>query len=95
MLDEEIISLLHKFQRATFFTRDSDFFKRHLCHERYCLVYLDVNVEEVGPFVLRFLRQPLFNTQAKRMGKVIRVRPSSLEVWERNQEAGKTEAWSR
>jgi hypothetical protein len=42
MQDEEIIPLLHQLNRPTFFTRDSDFYHRPLCHSRYCLVYLDV-----------------------------------------------------
>ena len=32
MQDEEIIPLLHREESPTFFTRDSDFFRRHLCH---------------------------------------------------------------
>lgn len=38
MKDEEIIPLLHKLHRATFFTRDLGFYKRHLLHPNYCLV---------------------------------------------------------
>ena len=41
MKDQEILTLLHRLRRPTFFTRDEDFYARHLCHARYCLVYLE------------------------------------------------------
>ncbi len=44
MKDEEIVPLLHKLKRATFFTRDLGFYKRHLCHPNYCLVIISVRV---------------------------------------------------
>ena len=68
--DDEIIPLLHQMRRPTFFTRDSDFFDRRLCHQRYCLVYMDVNKYEASLFVRRILRHPELDTQAKRMGLV-------------------------
>jgi len=40
--DGEIIPLLHGLRPVTFFTLDNDFYKRHLCHPSYCLVYLDI-----------------------------------------------------
>ncbi|MCI0528720.1 MAG: hypothetical protein L0Y56_14880, partial [Nitrospira sp.] len=73
MNDEEIIPFLHRLRHPTFFTRGSDFYKRSLCHARYCLVYLDVEKEEVTTFVRRLLRHREFNTEAKRMGTVIRI----------------------
>jgi hypothetical protein len=42
MQDEEIIPFLLQRRRVTFFTLDQGFYKRHLSHARYCLVYLDV-----------------------------------------------------
>jgi hypothetical protein len=39
LLDEEVISLLQHLRQPTFFTRDSDFYQRPLCHSGYCLVY--------------------------------------------------------
>jgi hypothetical protein len=53
MKDREIIPLLHGLTRPTFFTLDADFYNRRHCHERYCLVHLDV---EAAEFVLRVLR---------------------------------------
>lgn len=72
----------HGLKSATFFTLDSDFYKRHLCHPGYCLVYLDVEDDEVATFVRRFLRHPSFDTQVKRMGKVVRIRSARLRIWQ-------------
>jgi len=81
MLDEQIIPFLLELRRPTFFTRDFDFYERSLCHAKYCLVCLDVGKYETGVFVRRVLRHPEFDTQAKRMGAVIRVSHTGLWVW--------------
>lgn len=79
--DDEIIPFLHQLRRPTFFTRDWDFYERHLCHARYCLVYLNVEKDEVASFVRRRLRHPQFNTEAKRMGTIIRCAHSGISYW--------------
>jgi hypothetical protein len=79
--DEEIIPFLCQVRRPTFFTRDLGFYKRTLCHARYCLVCLVVEKYEVAGFVRRLLSYPEFDTQAKRMGTVIRVSQTGLSVW--------------
>ena len=79
--DEEIIPLLLQLQRPTFFTLDKGFYKYTFCHERYCIVCLEVGDNHAAQFVKRFLRQPSFNTAAKRMGTVIRVSHVGLSVW--------------
>ncbi len=81
MQDEELIPFLLGQRRPTFFTRDVDFYDRQLCHARYCLVYLDVDKNEMAAFVRRLLRHPACNTQAKRMGHVIRVSSAGLSIW--------------
>ena len=81
MDDTEIIPLLHTLRRPTFFTLDDDFYERHLCHTAYCLVYLNVRRSEAAIFVRRLLRHPELDTQAKRMGAVIRVSHARLLVW--------------
>lgn len=81
MKDREILSLLHELHFPTFFTLDSDFYKRNLCHPRYCLVYLDVDEEDVAEFVRRFLLFEPFRTHAKRMGAVVRVTPTGIAYW--------------
>ena len=81
MKDEKVISFLHQLPRPTFFTRDDDFYKRSLCHAGYCLVYLSVKKDAVAAFIRRFLHHREFNTQAKRMGAVIRVMHTGLAIW--------------
>ncbi len=79
--DKEIIIFLLQLRRVTFFTLDSDFYKRPLCHTKYGLVHLDVRKHEVAVFVRRLLKHPEFNTVAKRTGKVIRVSSARVNTW--------------
>ncbi len=79
--DDEIITFLMRKRQPTFFSRDDDFYQRHLCHARYCLVYLSVSRYEAAVFIRRLLCQPEFNTQAKRMGTVIRVSMAGIYLW--------------
>lgn len=81
MQDEEIIPLLHRLHRPTFFTRDADFYRPSLCHRAYCIVYLAVGQYEAASFTRRVLRHAAFNTQAKRMGAVTRASHTGLSVW--------------
>ena len=46
MQDEESIPFLLQRRRVTFFTLDQGFYKQHLCHARYCLVYLEALLHE-------------------------------------------------
>jgi hypothetical protein len=71
--DNEIPVLLREYRNATFFTRDSDFYRPDLRHRSYCPVVADVGQNEVATFVRRFFRHPDFDTRAKRMGKVPRI----------------------
>jgi hypothetical protein len=80
MKDAEVLPLLHQLNQATFFTLDSDFYDRRLCHDGYCLVHLDVDEAEAARYVRRLLRHREFNTKAKRMGTVIRASPGSMTV---------------
>jgi hypothetical protein len=81
MQDEEIIPLLMRLRRPTFFTLDSDSYKRTLCHRRYCLVCLDVGQYEVAYFTRRLLAHQEFNTEAKRMDCVLRVSHTNIALW--------------
>jgi len=81
MQDEGIIPFLLQQRRPTFFTRDEGFYKRNLCHARYGLVYLAVEIHEVAIFVRRLLHYPEFDTQAKRMGRVIRISRTGISFW--------------
>ena len=81
MKDDEVISLLHQYDRPTCFTLDSDFYDRRLCHRGYCLVHLDIEEETVADYVRRCLRHRELDTKAKRMGRVIQVLPTGLRFW--------------
>lgn len=91
--DEEILPLLHRLRSVTFFTRDQHFYFRHLCHTNYCLVCLVVSQYEAASFIRRFLRHPAFNTKAKRMGKVVRVTHTGIQVWEIHSSKEKILEW--
>ena len=93
MTDQEIIPFLLTMRRPTFFTLDEDFYTPQLCHARYCLVFLDTSRQECAHFVRRFLRHSLFDTQAKRMGAVVRVSHPGLFVWRLHAEAELSLGW--
>jgi hypothetical protein len=93
MEDEEVIPLLHRLGRVTFFTRDLGFYDRHLCHADYCLACLAVGQYETASFIRRFLRHPAFNTRAKRMGTVIRVSHAGLHMWQLHAEKEEELVW--
>lgn len=93
MQDEEVIPLLVKQRRSVFFTRDKDFHNRGLCHSRYCIVYLDVQISEAATFVRRLLSHPDFNTNAKRVGKVLRVTSGGISFWQINEPQERRVSW--
>jgi hypothetical protein len=74
---EQILPHLHGL-KVTFHTLDAGLFKRRYTHSSYCLVYYDVPEAELGDWVIKFLRHHDFKTQAQRLGKVIKVKPSKL-----------------
>jgi hypothetical protein len=83
--DENIIPVLHRLKRPTFFTKDRDFWRRKLVHPAYCLVHLDVPEHEgvVADYIRRFLGHPMFARRADRMGAVARVHVDGIHVWRR------------
>jgi hypothetical protein len=91
--DEEVIPLLHKLARPTFFTLDEDFYDRWLCHAGYCLVYLDVHRNLAAEYVRRFLRHQAFDDKAKRMGRVVRVHPTGVAFWQVRQNQQRHLLW--
>lgn len=90
---EEIIPLLHGLRHPTFFTRDEDFYHPSLRHRGYCLVYLDVDFDQVADFVRRFLRHSAFRISARRMGTVVRIRQSRLSYWQVGREVEHMLGW--
>jgi hypothetical protein len=81
MQDAEIIPFLLQHRNSTFFTRDEGFYDRRLWHGRYSLVYLAVDKYETAIFVRRVLRHPELDSQAKRMGKIVRASSAGIYVW--------------
>jgi hypothetical protein len=92
--DEEIIPFLHHQRRSTFFTRDRGFYRREVCHRQYGIVCLEVAPEEVAVFVRRVLRHPRLNTQAKRLGAVVRASHRGLGVWRLHAQAEEVILWA-
>ncbi len=82
--DRRIIPLLHSHRRSTFVTWDRGFYRRDLCHSRYCIVQLDVPQKQIAARLLRFLRDRRFATKSLRCGKVIRISQHALRYWQMN-----------
>lgn len=95
MKDDEIAVLLRQQRYITFFTRDTGFYVPELRHRRYCLVVMNVGQNEAATFVRRFLRHPDFDTQVKRMGRVVRVSHAGLAVWRLRSQTEIHTVWSR
>lgn len=93
MKDDEVLKLLHGLDRPTLVTRDGDFYGRRLCHEGYCLIYVDAEEDVLAEYVYRMLRLGEFKTKAKRMGHVIRLSPASISCWQVHQERERSLIW--
>jgi hypothetical protein len=93
--DADIITQLHALRRVTLFTLDEDFHKRRLCHPAYCLVWLDLQADDVAFAVRRFLRHPRFDSAAKRMGLVVRLSEAGIYFWQRNLPAKQRVGWNQ
>ena len=78
--EQQIIPLLLKLRRPTFFTRDLGFFGPEFCHAKYCLACLAIEADEAASFVRRLLRHSAFDTMAKRMGRVLQVSQMGIRV---------------
>ena len=79
--DENLIPVLHRLPQRTFFSLDRDFHRPEWRHAHYCLVWLDVADDRAAEFIRRFLKHPQFDTQAKRLGTVLRVQGAGLQFW--------------
>jgi hypothetical protein len=79
--DERIPGFLLKQSRPTFFTRDEGFYDRQLRHAGYCLIVVAVRPNESAFFVRRCLRHPHLNSRTRRLGAVIRISSSGLQMW--------------
>lgn len=91
--DDEITSLLRHRRSVTFFTQDSDFYLKRLCHPKCCIVLLNVDEAQTAEFIRKFLRHSEFQTQAQRMGKVVRISQETIHFWRLHGEAEETIHW--
>jgi hypothetical protein len=91
--DENLIPVLHGLLQPTFFSLDRDFFRPDWTHPNYCLVWLEVPDDHAAEFVRRFLRHPAFDTQAKRMGAVVRAHDAAISCWQFGKRVPTTIAW--
>lgn len=94
MKDDEIIPLLHQLRRPTFFSLDLGFYRRNLCHPRYCIVCLDVNDYNAATFVRRLLNHSLFDSEAKRLSKVVRLSIVGITLWQVGVDGEQRVEWS-
>jgi hypothetical protein len=85
MSDPDIIRLLHTLRHPTMFTNDLRLYRQGLCHERYCLVVLDVERKHVAEYVLKILRHPQLSTHRQRMGHVLLGTPQGVHFWTMHQ----------
>ena len=93
--DEEIVVLLRRQRNSTLFTRDAGFYQPTLRHPSYCIVVASVGQNEVAAFIRRFLRHTNFDTNAKRMGMVVRISHAGLAVWRLRSQAEMHAVWNR
>jgi hypothetical protein len=91
----EIVPLLHRLRRPTFFTHDLGFFDPLLCHKGYSLVCLDVKANESAIYIRRFLRHRGFRAEKRRLGKVILARQRNLNFWEIGERRLQRATWSQ
>src|SRR5450432_2312292 len=92
--DEEIV-VLRRQRNSALFTRDAGFYQPVLRHPSYCIVVASVGQHEVAAFIRRFLRHPDFDTQAKRMGRVLRISHAGLAVWRLRSQTEMHTIWNR
>ncbi len=97
ILDETIPTLLHRMDEPTFVTINvDDFWKKAAISRKYCIVALELEQGRALalPILLRrLLRLSEFHTKAARMGKIIRVRSTSIEYYSMGRQV-ETLAWN-
>jgi hypothetical protein len=83
--DANIIPILLKLKKPTFFTRDRDFWKPQLRHERYAIVFMDIpeHEGEIAKCIIQFLRHPAFNTATKRLGRLFHIQALQIQCRDR------------
>jgi len=93
--DVALLPALHHLPQPTFFSLDNDFCRPEWAHGRYSLVWLDVRGRQAADFIRRFLRHPAFDSQAKRMGTVVRVHGDGVLFWRLGSRLPSSLLWPR
>jgi len=91
--DEEIVVLLRRLRQPTFFTRDRGFYAVELRHRSYAIVVAAVGQSELAAFARRLLKHPKFDTFAKRVGRIIRIAPRGIALWQMRSQQEVFESW--
>ena len=91
--DANIITLLQSLPQPTFFTQDQDFFKRRLCHRRYCLIWLDVHKDLLALYVRLILKHQRLRNWRLRSATVVRAHSAGLEIWRPNSSRCEHNEW--
>lgn len=83
--DDAIPELLRQQNQPAFVTiNETDFWRKVTIDERYCVIGFvlpDSRAKEIPQSLRSLLRYSEFNTKAKRMGKVIRVRRDEIDYY--------------
>lgn len=93
--DEQIVVLLRELRQPTFVSRDLGFYTPALRDRRYAIVVAAVGQYEVAAFVRRLLRHPMFDTKARRAGKIIRLSSSAINFWQTRHNQETRVGWER
>jgi hypothetical protein len=97
ILDDRVPELLLTLHQPTFVTIDQGFWDRRLCHPKYCILFFalrDDRQKLLGPLLRALLRRPAFRSRKGRMGRVVRVRPTTIDSWLFQQAAMERLVWT-
>lgn len=92
--DANIIPLLLRLKQPTFFTHDADFWDVRLCHAGYGVVYLSVKSRDAAGYIRRFLRHTLFNTSARRLGRVAQIHVDGITYYITGSRKAHSASWA-
>lgn len=88
--DDSIATLLLQTNQLTFVTINvNDFWRIVPVSRRYCVIAIEMmqtQFLQLPELLRRVLALQEFHTKARRMGKIIRVRPTNIEYYERSQQ---------
>ena len=83
--DDAIPVLLHQRRQATFLTiHEADFWRKVVIDDRFCVVcfaLLDSRAREIPNLLRAVFRPSTFRTKTRRMGKVLRVTPTTISYY--------------